>query len=78
MSDKDVMQKALEDSASKYAPDPIPDRGPARQEATRGPYEVAPHMRPYAGGNDTTPAERARQAREDQNRFGVPPAPRKP
>jgi hypothetical protein len=77
MSDKDVMQKALEDSASKYAPDPIPNRGPAMQEATRGPYEVAPHMRSYAGGNDTTPAERARQAEQDRNLSSVPPA-RKP
>lgn len=74
MSDESVMRKALEDSSSKYAPDPIENRGSARQEATRGPYEVAPHMRPYAGGNDTTPAERRRQAEIDRNLSTAPKA----
>jgi hypothetical protein len=84
MSDRDVMQRALNEAAKyqgKNGPadfDNNADRGNARQEFNRGPIEVAPHMRSYAGGKDTTPAERARQAREDANRFGPPPTATKP
>jgi hypothetical protein len=80
MSEKSNIQRMLDEQAAyqgKLAKDPVPDRGPARQEATRGPYEVAPHMKSYAPG-DNTPAKRARQAAQDRARFGPPPKATRP
>jgi len=77
MADKDVMQNALSDSANKYAPDPVPDRGPANP-AAEGPnlkIEPAPHMRSYAPA-DNSPAVRAQNAEIDRNLSSVP-SPRK-
>jgi hypothetical protein len=78
MSDESVMKQALQDSASKYAKDPIENRGPANP-AAEGPnltIEPAPHMRSYAPP-DNSAATRARNAETDKN-LSTAPTPKKP
>lgn len=79
MSEKERVQKMIDDSDNRYYPDPVENRG-SGNPAADGPnlkFQVAPHMRGYAPP-DNSAAVRAKHAEQDKNLHGAPPRPTKP